>query len=108
MEVFKRSVFVFLVLHALIDLTLAVMTYPQVGVLAPSVGVVVLCCIFSFYLFPALRDEEFSKRWFPGRFYRGPINTPGAFWFTFAALILIRLTLTAVWWRVVYWYPNQR
>jgi hypothetical protein len=106
MEVFKRVVFVFLALHALVDLTLAVMMYRQVGILAPSIGIMVLCGVFSFYLFPALRDEEFSRRWFPGKYYRGPLNEPAPFWFTFGALILIRLILTGVWVRVVYWYPN--
>ncbi len=97
MEVFKRLVFVFLVLHDLIDLTLAVIIYHQVGILAPSIGILVLGCVFSFYLFPALKDEEFSKRWFPGNFYRGTINGPVSFWFTFAVIVLIRLILTGLW-----------
>ncbi len=103
MEAFRRLVFVFLVLHALIDLTLAIIIYRQVGILAPSIGIMVLCCVFSFYLFPALRDEEFSRRWFPGKFFRGPINGPVAFWFTFAVIVLIHLLLTGAWASSVNW-----
>lgn len=107
MELFKRIVFVFLVLHALVDLTFAVMAYHQIGILAPSIGIMVLCCVFSFYLFPALRDEEFSRRWFPGVGpYSGPIVEPVTFWITFAALVLIHLILTGLYVRVAYWYPN--
>ncbi|MEO8041630.1 MAG: hypothetical protein ABI646_03370 [Acidobacteriota bacterium] len=106
MELFKRIVFVFLALHALVDLTFAVIAYRQVGNLAPSILPIGICVVFSFYLFPALRDEEFSKRWFPGKWFRGPINGPVAFWFTFAVLVLIHLILTGIWARVAYWYPN--
>lgn len=106
MELFKRLAFTLLALHALVDLTLAVLMYRQVGILAPSLAVVVLCLVFSCYLFPALRDEEFSRRWFPGKWFRGPINEPAAFWITFAALVLIHLILTGLWVRLVYWYPD--
>ena len=106
MGVFKRAIFVFLVLHVLTDLTLAVIIYHQVGILAPGIGIMALCCVFSFYLFPALRDEEFSRRWFPGRFYRGPINGAVAFWFTFALLVLIHLILTGVWAGLVNWQTS--
>ncbi len=103
MESFKRLVFVFLASHALADFTLAVMIYRQVGILAISTGIMVLCCVFSFYLFTALREEEFRRRWLPGKFYRGPINGPVAFWFTFAVLALIHLLLTVAWASLVNW-----
>lgn len=102
MILFKRLAFVFLALHALVDLTLAVLVYRQVGILAPGLAIVALCLVFCFYLFPALRDEEFSRRWFPGKLGRGPVHGPAAFWVTFAALVLIHLTLTGLWVRFVY------
>ncbi len=99
---FKRLAFTLLTVHALVDLTLAVLMYRRVGVLAPSLAVAALCLVFSFYLFPALRDEEFSRRWFPGKWGRGPIDEPAAFRVTFAALVLIHLILTGLWVRLVY------
>lgn len=106
MELFKCIAFVFLALHALIDLILAVITYHQVGNVGPSIFLICICCLFSFTLFPALSDDEFSRRWFPGKWYRGPIETGGdpvAYWFTFAVLVLFHLFITVSIVRLVHW-----
>ncbi|HEX8291208.1 MAG TPA: hypothetical protein VF570_05615, partial [Pyrinomonadaceae bacterium] len=90
-------------LHALVDLTLAVIIFRQVGNLGPSFFLVCICCVFTFTLFPALRDEEFSRPWFPGVWYGGPISGGGAFWVTFALLVLAHLILTGLMVSVVHW-----
>ena len=95
-RLFKRFAFACLTLHVLVDLALAVVLYRQTGILAPSFFLVCICCVFSFTLFPALGDEEFSRRWFPGVWYRGPVHGPFAFWFTFAVLVLFHLALTGL------------
>lgn len=102
-QLFMRLAFACLALHALIDLALAVVMYRQVGSPGPSFFLVCICCVFSFTLFPALRDEEFSRRWFPGVWYRGPVSGPFAFWFTFAVLALSHLALTGLMVSLVRW-----
>lgn len=93
----KRLAFVFLALHALVDLTLAPIIYHQLGILAPAIFIIAICCIFTFKLFFSLRNEEFYSRRFPGRWGRGRIDmwgNPIAFWVTFAVLVVLHLFIT--------------
>lgn len=107
MELFKRITFWLLVAHGVVDLILAVLLYLQMQMIVPALFPVTMGVVFSFYLFPALKNEEFSRRWFPGKgFGRGPINDPIAVAITFSLLQLIHLVLTGLFIRVVLWYPN--
>lgn len=102
-QVFKRLAFACLALHALVDLALAVIMYRQIGNAGLSFFIVCICCVFSLTLFPALREEEFSRRWFPGVWYRGPLAGSFAFWFTFAVLVLFHVALTGLMLMLIHW-----
>lgn len=90
-ELFKRYAFIFLALRVLIDLTLAVIIYHQVGNLAPSVGLMLIGCVFYIFLYFGIRNEEF-----PGRYGRRVSlwREPVAYWFCFAVLVLFHLLIT--------------
>jgi hypothetical protein len=100
-ELFKRYAFVLLAARALFDLTLAVIIYQQVGNLAPSVGLMLICGVFYVFLYFGIRNEEF-----PGRYGRRVTlrREPVAYWFCIAVLVLFHLIITGrVMVSVVHW-----
>ncbi len=104
-ETFKYYAFVFLALRALIDLTLAVIICYQVGSLVPGIGLMLICCVFYFFLFFGIRNEKFSGRYGSRVFlWREPI----AYWFIVALLVILHLIITVLIAMSVYWQANGR
>src|SRR5215217_8228158 len=97
-ELFKRYALVFLALRALVDLALAVIIYRQTGSPAPGVGFMLICCVFYFFLYFGIRNEEFR-----GRYGRRVIlwREPVGYWFVVAFLVLFHLFVTASFARLV-------
>lgn len=105
-ERFKYYAYLFLALRALIDLTLAVVIYRQVGALVVSVGFMALCGVFHLFLFFGIRNEEFR-----GRYGRRVIlwREPVGYWFCVAFLVVFHLVITGmVLVNVVRWHASGR
>ena len=99
-ELVKHYAFVFLALRALIDLTLAAIIYYQDGVLGSSLGLLLICSVFYFFLYFGIGNEEFH-----GRYGRRVIlwREPAAYWFVVAFLVLFHLFITVSMVRLVRW-----
>jgi hypothetical protein len=91
MELFKRIAYVYLALHALIDLALGVIVYHQIGLLVVSIAIMAVPFSLSIILYFGLRNEKFR-----GRYGRRVIlwREPVGYWFCFAIVVLIHLGIT--------------
>ncbi len=99
-EAFKTYAFILLGVRALIDLTLAGIIYYQGRVLVISLGFLLLCSVFYWFLYFGIRNEEFH-----GRYGRRVIlwREPVGYWFVVAFLILFHLVITVLTARAVHW-----
>jgi hypothetical protein len=93
MDSFKHYAYIYLALHALIDLILAVKMYYRLGTFAPSFGFLLACCVFSLFLYFGIRNEQL-----PGRngIRVNRWGEPVAYWIGFSLLVLSHLIFTVI------------
>ena len=93
MDPFKRCAYIYLALHALIDLILAAKMYRQVGTLAPSVGFIFACGVLSLFLYFGIKNEVLPGR-YGVRAHRS--SEPVAYWIGFTLLVISHLIFTVI------------
>lgn len=93
MDTFQKYGYGYLVLHLLVDLTLAIMLYLKPGMEPIAVMLLLACLVFATFQFFGIKNEQFSGR-HGARV--GRITEPIGYWIGFVIWVIAHVAFTVM------------